>query len=76
MAWWKRWGRSEPAGSFYKRDFSGKQNKNEMRRVSVTPAVIIGQKILNRGEETHQLFIAEGGGRHGGGDSSLTGVLN
>ena len=47
-----------------------------MRCVSVAPAAIKGQKTLNGGEETHQLFIAEGGGRHGGGDSSLTGVLN
>lgn len=24
VEWWRRWGRSEPAGSFYKRDFSAK----------------------------------------------------
>lgn len=29
VAWWKRWGRSEPAGSFYKRDFS--ENKTKTR---------------------------------------------
>lgn len=50
--------------------------------MSLIPALIKGWKILNRivkktwHEETHQLFIAESSGSHGGRDSSLTRVLH
>ncbi len=71
---WRRWGRSEPAGSFYRRDFSAEDA--EKKNVSSKAAVMKSETILNWGEETHQLFIAEGGGSHGGGDSSLTRVLH
>lgn len=39
-------------------------------------AAIEGKAIKEPGEGTHQLLVAEGGGRHGRGDSSLAGVLH
>lgn len=39
-------------------------------------AAIQDSGINETGEETHQLLVAEGGGGHGGGDSSLAGVLH
>lgn len=59
--------------SFYKRDFSAEHT--ERRHVSLI-AAIKSCKVNKEGKETHQLFIAEGGGSHGRGDSSLTGVLH
>lgn len=73
--WWRKWGRSEPAGSFYKRDFSAGEGGGGLSHVSFA-LVIKPQWIPTREKKTHQLLIAKSGWSHSWGDSSFAWVLH